>query len=191
MGIDVQYDQTDLLNALRLHWRSHPTARRYSWVLTASFIILGTSIIHGLRQGNALVEGVLVAVSVITLQLLVQRGLLPVLGRLQAQRVYSRFQAPFHIEIGESGITLFNEHLSTEQAWADLHMWKEDAHSLLLYSSETSYFCIPKRLLDRPELMHDHLVKHGVPEHQAKQELISYAGLLLVAVYVAIRVFVA
>jgi len=185
MEIQIQYDLTDIQNALRLHVRPYAAANRIRWLFFISLLMLGTSLIHAINQGNVLYEGAFITLCIIILLVLYEYvGLHVMARRIKLKTI------PFQIMIDESGITKTTLHDEIHQSWTSFTEWKEDSHSFLLYNSRNSYASIPKRLFGKPGLIREYLIENKISEHDARQELISYILLFLFAIFVAVRVFV-
>jgi len=185
METQIQYDLSDIQNALRLHIRPYAAAKRFRWLFFASLVILGTSLIHLLNQGNVLYEGGFITFCMIMLLVLYEYvGL-----RFMARRIQSK-TIPFQILLDDSGITTTTTYDKSHQSWTKYTEWKEDPHGFLLYSSGNSYANFPKRFVEKPELIKEYLLDNDVPEHNSRQEIISYLGFFLISIFIALRVFV-
>ena len=185
MEIQIQYDRSDIQNALRLHVRPYAAAKRIRWIFFVSLVMLGTSLIHSMNQGNVLYEGVFITFCMIMLLVLYEYvGL-----RFMARRIQSK-TIPFQILLDDSGITTKTTYDKNHQTWTNYTEWKEDSRGFILYSSGNSYASIPKRFIEKPELIRKYLTDNKVPEHNARQEIISYLGIFLVSIIIVLRVFV-
>ncbi len=90
--------------------------------------------------------------------------------------------APFEYDITPGSLTRSNQYQRTEHAWGDFRKWKENKDYLLLYTSDSEFIIIPKRLCapEQIEAVHAHLREN----HAQQVGAVTRRSLIITAVIV-------
>lgn len=162
--------EADYVQAMQLHYRPHRWARAAQ---VAAGALVGVAVLISAwvaTQGDTLT---LIYSGTVAVGLAALLYVYKVYLAATARRTFHQHKAlhqPVTVELEADTSTWSNENSHSTHPWADMHRWKEDDASFLLYHTPSLFQFLPKRAMPSPaavETLRGYLTQHQVPSADA------------------------